>query len=209
MSRAGAERASARAGLSPLHTACSGPPMETPTSAVHSELLRTQLASLLGPNTCCADDFDKLKILGQGSHGTTRIVRRKHDGRLVCSKHIPTERFPKVASQVVREVEILMMLDGHPHVIGFIGAFVSADGLDIVQEFAEGGTLQQRIDRRRELQEPLLESEVLDTFVQLVGALDHLHSHGVLHRDLKPSNVFFDRRNLARLGDFGIASIAK
>jgi serine/threonine protein kinase len=101
------------------------------------------------------------------------------------------------------------MCDGHPHIIGFIGAFVTADGLDIVQEFAEGGTLQQRIDRRRELQDPLLESEVLDTFIQLTGALEHLHSHKVLHRDLKPANVFFDRRNLARLGDFGIAAIAK
>ena len=178
-------------------------------SQLAAQLLAAQLGSLLGPNTCGPEDFERVKALGQGSHGTTRLVRRKHDGRLVCSKHVPTERFPKVASQVVREVEILMMCDGHPHIIGFIGAFVTADGLDIVQEFAEGGTLQQRIDRRRELQDPLLESEVLDTFIQLTGALEHLHSHKVLHRDLKPANVFFDRRNLARLGDFGIAAIAK
>ena len=32
--------------------------------------------------------------------------------------------------------------------------------------------------------------------------------NGVLHRDLKPSNVFVDRRNLCRLGDYGIASFA-
>ena len=183
--------------------------MEPRAGDLQAQLLRTQLAQLLGPNTSSADDYERLNILGQGSHGTTRMVRRRHDGRLVCSKHIPAERFGKVATQVLREVEILMMLDGHPHVIGFIGAFVSDEGLDIVQEFAEGGTLQQRIDRRRELQEPLLECEVLDTFIQLVGAFEHLHSHDVLHRDLKPSNVFFDRRNLARLGDFGIAAIAK
>ena len=30
----------------------------------------------------------------------------------------------------------------------------------------------------------------------------------MLHRDLKPSNVFVDRRNLCRLGDYGIASFA-
>ena len=101
------------------------------------------------------------------------------------------------------------MLDGHPHVIGFIGAFLADDGLSIVQEYAEGGTLQQRLDLRREIGKHLLETEVLDTFVQLVTALQHIHSHGVLHRDLKPSNVFFDRRNLARLGDFGIAALTK
>ena len=101
-----------------------------------------------------------------------------------------------------------MMLDGHPHVIGFVGAYLRDSGLDIVQEYAEGKTLQHRLDRRRELQEPLLETEVLDTFIQLAGALQHIHAHGVLHRDIKPSNVFFDRRNLARLGDFGIAGLA-
>ena len=45
----------------------------------------------------------------------------------------------------LREVEILMMLDGHPHVIGFVGAHLSESGLNIVQEYAEGGTLQQRL----------------------------------------------------------------
>ena len=101
-----------------------------------------------------------------------------------------------------------MLLNGHPHVIGFVGAYVGDGGLNIVQEFAEGGTLQQRLDRRRERDEPLSEPEVLDTFVQIAAGLAHLHSHGVLHRDLKPANVFFDRRNLCRLGDFGIASFS-
>ena len=173
------------------------------------QLVEAQLTQLLGPNTCCADDFDYHNILGQGAHSTTRVVRRKEDGLLLCSKHIPAERFPSGrASQVLREVEILMMLDGHPHVIGFVGAFLSDGGLDIVQEYAEGKTLQHKLDRRRELNESLLETEILDTFIQLAGALQHIHSHGVLHRDFKPSNVFFDRRNLARLGDFGIAALA-
>ena len=30
----------------------------------------------------------------------------------------------------------------------------------------------------------------------------------LVHRDIKPSNVFVDRRNLCRLGDYGIASFA-
>ena len=129
---------------------------------------------------------------------------------MLCRKHIPYERFPTSRpSEVLREVEILMLLDGHPHIIGFVGAFLGEGGLNIVQEYAEGGTLQQRIDRRREHSDPLLESEILDTFIQIVGALAHMHDLGVLHRDVKPANVFFDRRNLCRLGDFGIAAFIK
>ena len=180
------------------------------TLSVQRQLISTQLAELLGPNRCEQGDFDQLTILGQGAHSTTWVVRRKHDSHLLCCKRIPSERFPQGReTQLLREVEILMMLDGHPHVIGFIGAFLADDGLSIVQEYAEGGTLQHRLDLRREIGEPLLETEILDTFVQLVSALQHIHSHGVLHRDLKPSNVFFDRRNLARLGDFGIAALTK
>ena len=181
-----------------------------PASADVANLLDVQLTSLLGSSTYCSADFERLSILGQGAAGTIRVVRRKHDGHLLCCKHIPAERFPQSRpSEVLREVEILLMLDGHPHVIGFVGAFLGDGGLNIVQEYAEGGTLQQRLDRRRELNEPLLETEVLDAFIQIAASLAHLHEHGVLHRDVKPSNVFFDRRNLCRLGDFGIAAFAE
>ena len=174
-----------------------------------ASLISVQLAAIVGPGACAADDYDPLNFLGQGAHSMSRMVRRKADGAVLCRKEIPFERFPNGRpTEVLREVEILMMLAGHPHVVGFVGAYIGEGGLNIVQEYAEGGTLQQRLDARRERQEPLLESELLDTFVQLCGALAHLHAHGVLHRDIKPSNVFIDRRNLCRLGDFGIAALA-
>ena len=172
------------------------------------QLLEVELQQLTGDKRCVPDDYEALHILGQGAHGQTRVVRRRGD--VLCRKHIPYERFPTSRpSEVLREVEILMLLDGHPHIIGFVGAFLGEGGLNIVQEYAEGGTLQQRIDRRREHSDPLLESEILDTFIQIVGALAHMHDLGVLHRDVKPANVFFDRRNLCRLGDFGIAAFIK
>ena len=129
-------------------------------AGMDAQLLSVQLASLLGQNTCSVDDFDALNYLGQGAHSMTRIVRRKHDGHILCRKEIPLDRVPDGrTSEVLREVEILMMLDGHPHVIGFIGACIGGGNLNIVQEYAEGGTLAQRLDARRERQEPLHESE--------------------------------------------------
>lgn len=179
-------------------------------SAELSQLVEVQLAQLLGPNKSTGADFESLHILGQGAHGTTRMVRRKHDGHLLCRKWISIDRLQQTqrAADMLREVEILMMLDGHPHVIGFVGAYVGDGGLNIMQEYAEGGTLQHRLDRRRERNEALSEPEVLDAFVQIAAGLSHLHAHRVLHRDVKPQNIFFDRRNLCRLGDFGIAAFS-
>ena len=49
--------------------------------------------------------------------------------------------------------------------------------------------------------------QILDWLVQLVCAIDHLHSLRILHRDLKTSNVFLTKNNIVKLGDFGIARV--
>lgn len=37
----------------------------------------------------------------------------------------------------------------------------------------------------------LLEQEAAKVFVQIIAAIDYLHSKGVVHRDLKPENVLY------------------
>ena len=58
-------------------------------------------------------------------------------------------------------------------------AFVSGGLLNIVTEFADEGSLAQQLDRRRERQEAMEEAEVLDVLVQVLLALQHLHSKRV------------------------------
>ena len=44
------------------------------------------------------------------------------------------------------------------------------------------------------------------TLRQLLGGLQHVHSHGITHRDLKPKNIFVDFGDAIKLGDFGLAT---
>ena len=49
---------------------------------------------------------------------------------------------------------------------------------------------------------------MLHLFVQLLVAIEHVHSFNILHRDLKTQNVMMNRkRNVLKIGDFGISKV--
>ena len=54
--------------------------------------------------------------------------------------------------------------------------------------------------------EGLLDEYLIQMWLaQLVLAIDHMHSCGVLHRDLKPQNLLISERGEVKLADFGLA----
>jgi tetratricopeptide (TPR) repeat protein len=85
----------------------------------------------------------------------------------------------------------------HPNLVQVFD-FDAGDRPYLVMEFIEGGSLAGRI-AEGEAPEP----EALAR--ELLSALRHIHSNGVLHRDVKPENVLIDADGHARLTDFGIA----
>ncbi|KAG7085469.1 hypothetical protein E1B28_003030 [Marasmius oreades] len=72
--------------------------------------------------------------------------------------------------------------------------------LYIQMEFVERQTLKERID------EGLTESEAWRLFQQIVDALVHMSSLGILHRDIKLTNIFIDGNGDCKVGDFGLAT---
>jgi serine/threonine protein kinase len=81
-----------------------------------------------------------------------------------------------------------------------------SDGLDyIVMELVDGMTLKQYMQKRGT---PLNWREALHFITQIVRALSHAHSRGIIHRDIKPHNIMVLRDGSVKVTDFGIAQLA-
>jgi protein kinase-like protein len=92
----------------------------------------------------------------------------------------------------------------HPD-IATIHEFQRADSdLLMVTELVHGETLEQLADRCG----PLPPERAAYLVAQVLGALEHAHSAGVVHRDLQPSSVMVTEQGGIKVMDFGMARVA-
>ena len=68
-----------------------------------------------------------------------------------------------------------------------LAVFETAKYIQIVTEKVTGGELFDRIVTKDHFNE----TEAAKVFVQIIEAINYLHSIGVVHRDLKPENVLY------------------
>ncbi len=53
------------------------------------------------------------------------------------------------------------------------------------------------------------EKSIFAHTIQIILALDKLHSKGIIHFDLKPENILINDKNVAKISDFGFSSMEK
>ena len=150
--------------------------------------------------------FEKLRTLGRGAQGSVILVRRKTDGsEMVLKRIFVDEHSGEEREEVTNEIKVLSMLN-HPNIVSYYGSFHS-DGdsiINVVMEYADGGSLFHHIQRAKA---PFPESQILSYAVQLLLALQHMHSKNILHRDMKSRNIFLTKSGTIKLGDFGLSKI--
>ncbi len=104
-----------------------------------------------------------------------------------------------------QEAEVLAKLK-HPNIVSYIDRFKDKSGnLCIVMEYCDDGNLHKKIYSTEN--DPYNEDQIIDWFVQITSALNHVHEKKTLHRDLKPMNIFLTGDGVVKLGDFGVAKV--
>jgi serine/threonine protein kinase len=129
------------------------------------------------------------------------------DGRWKFVKEVPKSQSQSVMS-LTQEKALLERLS-HPGIVQVHDLFEWKDHLYLVQDFIEGGNLEQQISPFPDIY--LSEAVVRDWAAQLCDIFEYLHSQQppIIYRDLKPKNVLRDTRGKLYLVDFGIARAYK
>ncbi|KAH8278577.1 hypothetical protein KR018_005440 [Drosophila ironensis] len=161
------------------------------------------LGGVAGPELA---NYEKVRVVGQGSFGIAILYRRKSDGHQIVFKLINlSELTPPGRDLAMNEVDVFSKLH-HPNIVSYLGSFIKDNTLLIEMEYADGGTLAHIIaERQGKVHFP--ERYIIAVFEQISSAINYMHSENILHRDLKTANVFLNRRGIVKIGDFGISKI--
>ncbi|MDR2041452.1 MAG: protein kinase [Tannerella sp.] len=108
--------------------------------------------------------------------------------------------FDKFKEKLIKEAKILSEVH-HPYVVNVLEVFEENNTAYIAMEYIRGCSLKYMLDT----QGPLPEKKVLKYIYQIGQALSFVHQKNILHLDIKPSNILIDKRNNARLIDFGVS----
>ncbi|CAD8174012.1 unnamed protein product [Paramecium pentaurelia] len=149
--------------------------------------------------------YRKIELKGKGSYGQAILVQNKQDRKFYIMKIIDASKFDiKEKENALNEIDVLKNLH-HPCIIEYRESFVDKNKyLCIVMDYAEEGTLYQRLEQQKQRQEHLKESQIIEWFTQICLAVKYIHDRRIIHRDIKTQNIFISKGEI-KLGDFGIA----
>ena len=152
---------------------------------------------------------DRYKIeecLGTGGMSVVFKATDTQDGSAVAIKMLKDEtaKDRNALEQFVNEAGVVSMLS-HPNIVSIRDVSFDTPRKYLVMEYIDGISLRTYMDKRGALE--------LDEFFsfteQMLAALNHAHSRGVIHRDIKPQNILVLKDGFIKVTDFGIAKVSE
>ena len=110
---------------------------------------------------------------------------------------------PIKPKKILREAKILKAVKGGPNILKFIDLIKDEETGEtaFVTEFIETAEVHLR-----KIKKSFTEEDVRFYMYQILKALDHANSMGIMHRDIKPRNIAIDHPNRKLyLLDWGLA----
>ena len=146
-----------------------------------------------------------LEKLGAGGMGEVYLAEDTKLGRKIALKLLAEELTQNRdrLSRFDQEAYAASALN-HPNILTIYEMGDEGGRHYIATEFVDGVTLRKRLRAS-----PMELSEVLDTAIQVAGALEEAHAAGIIHRDIKPENIMIRRNGHVKVLDFGLAKLTE
>ncbi|EGR30511.1 protein kinase domain protein [Ichthyophthirius multifiliis] len=104
-----------------------------------------------------------------------------------------------------KEIQIMRILDNHPHIIQLQGIYDSDQYFYLVMDFIQGNSLLTEIKKNRVI---FTQDKIKDFLKQLISVLQYQKKYSIMHRDLKPENIMFQSKEILDnlvVVDYGLA----
>ena len=155
--------------------------------------------------------FSYVMQIGSGTSATVHLVHDNEKNRKVAMKKIDSSEMKDTEKErVQKEVENMKSMN-IPTFIEFYDYENENDTQKIYMEYADQGTLENKIAQLKKEGKDFTEEEIFDYLIDILLALYTLNRKGIVHRDIKSENILLktDTINdknvtIAKLSDLGL-----
>ena len=150
------------------------------------------------------DRYEIIELIGSGGMANVYKAKCHRLNRMVAVKILKSDMAEneEIRRRFRDESRAVAQLS-HANIVSVYDVSTSGDTEYIVMELIDGITLKQYMARRGEMDW----RETLHFIIQIMRALEHAHSRGIVHRDIKPQNIMVLRDGSVKVADFGIACL--
>lgn len=159
---------------------------------------------MTGRNRVIDGRYEIKAIIGQGGMADVYladdIILKREVAVKVLRENLAQD--PVYVQRFKREASAAATLS-NKNIVGIYDVGEENERYYIVMEYVSGQTLKELTFKRGALHM----AEAIDIMNQVVTGVVEAHKCGIIHRDLKPQNILVTNGGLAKIADFGIASI--
>ena len=155
--------------------------------------------------------YETVDTIADGAMGTVCLARDRVMDRMVAVKTVnldlvsDSQERQRLQEALLREAQLVQML-AHPNIVTVHDVVCDGEGQppSLIMEYVQGTTLDSFLKGGK----PLPLDFCIAVVTQIVDALEHAHTMGVVHGDIKPSNILVtDDEEKVKLVDFGISKL--
>ena len=145
-----------------------------------------------------------LELVGMGGMACVLKAQDLVMNRIVAIKILNDEYNgnEQAEARFIDESKAVAMLS-NKNIVSVYDVAIYPDIKYIVMEFLDGITLREYLDNKGAIGW----KEACIYILQILRALEHAHSKGIIHRDIKPQNVILTKNGDIKVTDFGIAKL--